>query len=141
MKHTLSIVTLCLLVLTGCGGDNSASNTSKDKGPTPGETVEAFAYAMQNGDAEALMALCPDFEANLSGAETLALAATLASNARDNGGIASITIDEEAIDKDTATVTATLTNGNGQSGTETFNLKLKDGKWLIDMTGAFSDLP
>lgn len=143
MKHLFLIAFLCMIGLTGCGDGDSASNTDSTDvdGPTPGETVEAFAYAMQLGDAEKLKALCPDFEANLSNQEITALAATLASNAKANGGIASITIDNEDIKANTATVTATLTNGNGQSGTETFDLKKKDGKWLIDMADTFSKLP
>ena len=143
MRHLLPIVLICLLGFTGCGngGNNNASSTNTASEVTPGETVEAFAYAMLAGDADKLKALCPDFEANLSAEEIQALAATLASNARANGGIASITIDQETIDGDTATVTATLTNGNGQSGTETFDLNKTDGTWLIDMTGAFEALP
>lgn len=144
MKHLFFIAILCVIGLTGCG-DNNASNTDSTDtsadGPTPGETVEAFAYAMQLGDAEKLKALCPDFEANLSNEEITALAATLAKNAQANGGIASIKIDNEDIKANTATVTATLTNGNGQSGTETFDLNKKDGKWLIDMADSFSQLP
>ncbi|MBX2853059.1 MAG: DUF4878 domain-containing protein [Phycisphaeraceae bacterium] len=143
MKHLLTIFSLCILGLTGCGNGNSGSNNSNSSAAdtTPGETVEAFAYAMQAGDTDKLKALCPDFEANLSADEIQALAATLASNARANGGIASITIDKEDVDGDTATVTATLTNGNGLSGTETFDLNKTDGKWLIDMTDSFDQLP
>jgi hypothetical protein len=96
---------------------------------------------MQAGDAEKLKELCPDFEANLSDDEINALAATLASNAQANGGIASITIDKESIDGDTAIVTATLTNGNGLSDTETFDLNKKDDMWLIDMADSFNNLP
>lgn len=142
MKHLLFITMFCVIGLWGCGDNNASNSADTDAdGPTPGETVEAFAYAMQLGDAEKLKALCPDFEANLTNEEITALAATLASNAQARGGIASIKIDSEDIKANTATVTATLTNGNGQSDTETFTLNKKDGTWLIDLADSFSKLP
>ena len=140
MKHLLAIVVVCTCCFLGCGGNDGANNTPDTDEAAPGAAVEAFAKAMEAGDAATLKSLCPDFEKNLTDNEIADLAAQFASNAKANGGIASITIDNESINNNTATVTATLTNGSGTSSTETFKLNKVDGQWLIDLSDKFSRL-
>lgn len=140
MKPFMTLLLIGLLTLVGCGGDEAQTATPADTQETPGEVVEAFANAMQAGDAEKLQSLCPDFADNLTASEIATFAAQAAKNAQANGGIASIKIDSEVIKDNTATVTATLTNGKGLADTETFELLLEDGKWLIDMSQAFDQL-
>lgn len=139
MKHLFAILAVCLIGLVGCGGDGT-TDTPAETEATPGETVQAFANAMQAGDAEKLQSLCPDFAENLSPSEIATFAAQAAKNAQANGGIASITIDKEDIKEEDATVIATLTNGNGNADTETFRLYRYDGQWVIDMREAFEQL-
>ena len=50
------------------------------------------------------------------------------------------TTEEETIDGDKATVTAKLTNGNGLTDTETFDLNKKGDQWVIDMSDTFDQL-
>ena len=54
-------------------------------------------------------------------------------NAKANGGVTSVTIDNETIKDDKAKVTATLTNGNGVSSTKTYDLIKQDGVWVISI--------
>lgn len=120
----------CLFVLVGCG-DDGGQPPAASSGPTPGETVEQLARAMEAGEGETVAELMPAFKANLGEQfdETIQL---IADNAKQNGGIASITIDKEEVDGDSATVNATLTNGNGISSVDQFELIKKDGAWIID---------
>ena len=135
MKHLFAIMLICSLGLVGCG-----EKTPAPKPDTPGEVVEKFAYAMQDGDADLVKELCPDFADNLDDEELEDLIGRLATNALNNGGIATITIEEETIDGDKATVTAKLTNGSGLTDTETFDLNKKGDKWVIDMSDIFDKL-
>lgn len=123
MKQLLTALLLvCSFTLVGCGG-----------GASPGDTVTQFARAMEAGDAEKMKELCPDLEKTLGSGMIDKMATQMKDEAEANGGIDSITIDKEEINGDTAKVTATVTNGNGDSNTEDFELKKEDGKWVIVM--------
>ena len=128
MKHLVAIMLICSLGLVGCGGDTAPP----PKPDTPGEVVEKFAFAMQAGDADQMKELCPDLADNLDDEQLDDLTRRLATNALSNGGISTITIEEETIDGDKASVTAKLTNGNGLTDTTGFQLKQQDDQWVID---------
>ncbi|MEM9347183.1 MAG: DUF4878 domain-containing protein [Planctomycetota bacterium] len=124
MKQLLTTLLLvCSFTLIGCGGS----------GASPGDTVTEFARAMEAGDAEKMKELCPDLEKTLGSGMIDKMATQMKEEAEESGGIKSITIDKEEINGDTAKVTATVTNGNGDSKAEDFELEKVDGKWVIVM--------
>lgn len=133
MRHFLpALLLLLLLALIGCGNGNNNSTNTTTTPSTPGEVVKELAYAMEAGDAEKIKELLPDLEAKLGG-NMYTLAQWMKENATASGGITDFKIDNESIRGDKAVVTATLTNGNGQSSTDTFNLIKKDGKWVVEI--------
>ena len=145
MKHLFALMLICSLGLVGCGED-----TPPVKPDTPGEGVEKFAYAWQDADIDVINEVCPAFSANLDDDELEKHAGIIANNVANSGGIATISIEEESIEGEKATVIAKLTNGNGLTDTSTFHLEQQDGKWvinqwnvgqrLIDLGSALSDL-
>ena len=123
MKHLFCVLILaCTFALVGCGG-----------GSSPGDAVKELTYAMEAGDAEKVKELVPELGENLGDGKIDTMVKQAAKEAKEEGGIKSITIDKEEINGDTAKVTATMTNGNGKSETEDFDLKKVDGKWVLTM--------
>lgn len=117
-----ALALIATLGLVGCGG-----------GSSPGDAVKELTYAMEAGDAEKVKELVPQLGENLGDGKIDTLVKQASKEAKENGGIKSIVIDKEEIDGDTAKVTATMTDGNGKSETEDFDLVKKDGKWTVTM--------
>ncbi|MEO0475219.1 MAG: hypothetical protein AAF085_04490 [Planctomycetota bacterium] len=126
MKHVLTLLLICSLTLVGCGEEKKPEKLN-----TPGEVVEKFAYAWQDADFERIKEFCPALSASVDDEELQQHAAAIADVIINNGGIATVSIEEETVDGESATVIAKLTNGSGLTDTETFNLEQKDGKWVI----------
>lgn len=123
MKHLITLLLLtCSLALVGCGD-----------APGPGETVEAFALAMEAGDAETVKKLCPGLVSIMGSDKVDGTVAEGAANMAKEGGIKSITIDEEEIDGKTAKVTATIEKGNGEKETDDFDLVQIKDQWVITL--------
>lgn len=120
MKNTFLLALACsLLTLVGCGGSG------------PGDRVKEFNHAMADGDAETVKEIAPVLGTMLSDDKLTEMVESAAEDTKDKGGIDSITIDDETIDGDTARVTATVTFGNGESETDTIDLKKVDGEWIF----------
>jgi hypothetical protein len=134
MKRLATLLILVtLLALIGCGNDNNSSTTNTPtETATPGEVVQQLAKAMEDGDTETLKALWPTIETDL-GFTVYVLGPRWSDSAKANGGVTTVTIDNETVKDDKAKVTATLTNGNGTSSTQTFDLAKQDGKWIISI--------
>lgn len=123
MKRLLAlIVAACSLALAGCGG-----------GGTPAEAVTELAYAMEDGDADKLKKLMPELGDYLSDSKIETLAKQMAQQAKAEGGIKSVRIEEETINGDTAIVKATMVKGNGNEDYEEFELTKVKGRWVISM--------
>ncbi len=104
-----------------------------DKDAKPGDTVKAFAKAMEANDPKTVGELVPQLK-ELAGEEKIKEMVKEASEEiKAEGGIKSITIDKEEIDGDKAKVTATLESGTGEKDTSDFDLRKQDGKWVIYM--------
>lgn len=127
------LLLVALFTSIGCGSDDSSTTTNTPANTaTPGEVVQQLAEAMEAGDAETLKTLWPTIDADL-GESVYVLAPRWADNAKANGGVTSVTIDNETIKDDKAKVTATLTNGNGVSSTKTYDLIKQDGVWVFSI--------
>ena len=121
------------LAMVGCGdGGGTASTGAANEIATPGEVVTQLAEAMEAGDADKIKELMPDVETKLGG-NLYTNAQRMATSAQAVGGVESVTIDDETIKGDKAVVTATLTNGDGTSSTNTFQLVKQDGKWIVTL--------
>lgn len=123
MKHVLALlVVVGSLGLVGCGG-----------GAGPGDTVKELAHAMEKGDVETVKKIAPAMQAILGSDKLGQMVAEAAKGMKEEGGIKAITIDEETIDGDSATVKATIEKGNGEKDTEDFKLEKVNGQWVITL--------
>ena len=128
MKKTVSIVLAVLILsvaLVACGGGGNN---------TPDATVQKFINAINSNNTNAL-AECfePTYQELIK--SSFALLSSMDMTLADAMGMGSeklgLTIENVAIDGDSATVTATLII-DGQSDTDDIPLKMVDGQWYID---------
>ncbi|MGB0768983.1 MAG: DUF4878 domain-containing protein, partial [Phycisphaeraceae bacterium] len=126
MKHLLATLLLIgSFALVGCGGSDG-----------PGDTVEALAYAMEDGDSETVKEIIPGLAGMLGDEKLKAMVTEASAETKEKGGITSVEILEETIDGDTATVKSKITFGNGDTEEETQKLTKVDGKWIMSMDAA-----
>ena len=102
-----------------------------DKEVSPGDTVKAFARAMEANDPDKVKEIIPELGTLIGDEKLKAIIKEASEEIKAEGGIKSITTDKEEIKGDTAKVTSTLENGKGEKETEEFELKKVDGKWVI----------
>lgn len=119
-RFTLCLLAMLTLGLVGCGAG-------------PGDRVKEFTYAMEEGDTETVKEICPGMAALLPGEKLDGMVKEASIDAKAKGGIESITIDEETINGDSATVKATVTWGNGDSETDEVKMAKVDGEWIMSM--------
>lgn len=143
MKQLLMMLLLaCSLTLIGCGGGEDTNKDGGGDGTTnkpsatsasPGDAVEAFARAMEAGDAAKVKELMPALAALAGNDKLEASVKENAGKMKENGGLKSVTIDKEEIDGDDAKVTATLETGNGKKETDDFVLTKVNDQWVITL--------
>jgi len=104
-----------------------------DKAVSPGDTVKAFARAMEANDVNKVKEIVPELGELLGDDKLKAIIKQASDEIKAEGGIKSITTDKEEIKGDTAKVTSTLENGKGEKETEEFELEKVDGKWVIGL--------
>lgn len=122
----MGLMAVLMLVMVGCGAG-------------PGDRVKEFTYAMEKGDTEKVKEVAPGIATIIPADKLDGMIKEAAADAAKKGGVESITIDEEKIEGDTATVKATLKWGNGETETDDFKLSKVDGDWIIVMDSEDKD--
>jgi hypothetical protein len=120
-KLILASFALACMTLGGCGG-----------GSGPGESAAGFFKAAGAGDAEkAKSFVAPEDKAGDKGKMFDLMLPKFAEAAKAKGGIKSVTVVEEKIDGDTATVKLKFEFGNGTTENEEGKMKRVGGKWYL----------
>jgi len=126
MTIILGFVLASLMVLTTSCGSPS----------TPGDTLKAFSYAMEQGNDTEVLSMLALGDEEMSEKDREKLVALIGSAKEEiakKGGIESIEILEETISEDgnSAKIKAKTTYGNGTDDEGSSKLKLVDGDWKI----------
>lgn len=114
----LLLTTICLLA-TGC---------SKSPGSVAASHIQAIAAG--NTDA-ALQSFSPDDRKKHGDANIKVLITKIEAAIQHKKGIASVTVADERINGDTASVRLDIKFGNGVQKTEEMPLKKQDGTWYL----------
>jgi len=126
LTTVLGIVLISLMVFsTSCSSPSS-----------PGDTVKAFSYAMEQGNVDEVISILASNEKDLTKEDREKLSALVASakeNIEENGGIKSIEILEETTNEDgiNAKVKYETTYGDGKTEKVETKLIMLDGSWKV----------
>lgn len=114
------VIAFCLM-LVGCGGG-------------PGGSAKAFFKAMDDGEVDTAMKYVnPETPDEVKGKMREALSAGAKKLRDDKEGIKSLSIEQEDVHGDTATLKIKFTYGDDSSDTEEVKMMKIDGKWYLSM--------
>ena len=129
MKTMLKVL-ICGLgcwLLAGCGG----SGGDAGGGNTPGDVVKRYGTALCNADTKSALE-CIDPAKREAVKEIIGMGAEIASAfAKEEGGLASVTIVREEIEGDRALVGYTTKTKQGGERSDTVNTEKINGTWYI----------
>ncbi len=103
-------------------------------GETPADVVKAFTMKVENGDAAAKDYFSKELAAMFEDEKFKQAMDEKTQEMKDKGGVKELTINEEKIDGENATVTYTLTYGNGETEQDTPHVIQEDGKWKMTIS-------
>jgi hypothetical protein len=101
------------------------------KASTPGDVVKSMVEKMEAGDMGVKNLMASELAAMLGDEKLEAALQEESADIKEKGGVASITIVEEKIDGEKASVDYTIEYGNGEIDEESADLIMEDGKWKI----------
>jgi len=129
MKTMLKIL-ICALgcwLMAGCGGSGEGGGG----GNTPGDVVKRYGTALCNADTKAALE-CIDPAKREAIKELIAMGAEIASAfAKEEGGLASVTIVREEVEGDNALVGYTTKTKDGNERSDTVRAEKINGTWYI----------
>jgi len=100
----------------------------------PGTVVEKFFKALEGGEIDEAIGYLSSRAVQTLGADKWRSAlAEMSRQIEAEGGMGEVKVLNEIENGDIATVEVELTDNNGNSDTETFNLVKEDGDWKIDI--------
>ncbi|WP_298015891.1 DUF4878 domain-containing protein [uncultured Parasphingopyxis sp.] len=114
-----------------------AAACSGGGGGGPGDVVEDFNMALAEGDVDAAIEHIQPSQRDAVRPKLEMVAPMAASQLEAQGGIDSIEVTNEEISEDgnTATVSYTVTFGNGETSEDQDTLTMVDGTWYVGMEG------
>lgn len=101
------------------------------KDSTPGDVVKSMVEKMEAGDKGVKNLMANELAAMLGDEKLEAALQEESAEMKEKGGVASVTIIDESIEGEEATVKYTVEYGNGDIDEEKANLIMEDGKWKI----------
>ena len=115
-----SVLVVCVVAITACAAS------------TPSATVASFDHLIEAGKYDQAIALLSTSARGMFPDDKMkAQMASESAKMRAGGGIKSMAFVNEAVNGDTATLTATTTLANGKTSSENFSLLREAGEWRI----------
>ncbi len=104
------------------------------KDSTPGDVVKSMVKKMEAGDKSVKNLMVDELAAMLGDEKLEAGLQEESAEMKEKGGVKSVTITEESIEGEEATVRYTVEYGNGDIDEEKADLIMEDGKWKITVS-------